>query len=107
MIEKLGKLALSDEERKAAAEADFFFSNSQLLEDYEDATIDLQHTLIALKRSLNELNLISARMNRGPVNIENELSNRGITQEDLNQRYAEAVARRQNKAAKAADDLQK
>lgn len=94
---KLSKLVLT--------EADLIMEEeSELLTALETATSNLHHATWAFANALDKLNTVNARLNRGPVEIEDELFHHCPAQETFNQRYATENARYQ---AKLAQRLQK
>ena len=54
---------------------------------------NLHQATRAFSRALDELNTINAQLNRGPVDIEDELYHHCFSQETLNERYADTNVR--------------
>ena len=67
---------------------------------------NLHQATWAFSRALDELNTVNAQLNRGPVDIEDELFHHCFSQDALNQRYADTNVRYNAKLAERLQNIQ-
>lgn len=63
------------------------------VEEMENATDNLHQAVWNFSRALSRLNNANAKLNRGPVDIQDELYHHCVSQEILNKGYADLNAR--------------
>ena len=98
---KLSKLILSADDQEILEVEAMIAEDRKLMAALKDAKRDLRQATGAFVRALDRLNSVNARLNRGPVEIEDELFHHCPSQATFNQRYADANARYHAKLAKS------